>query len=64
MRLYDLRHINASLMLKYGVSAKVASSRLGHSNIAITLDLYLHVYSEVESEAASKIDTGIFQKVN
>lgn len=63
IRFHDLRHTNASLMLKYGVPAKVASSRLGHSGIGITLDLYSHIYTEVENEAANKINSGIFGKV-
>ncbi|OPY55788.1 MAG: putative prophage phiRv2 integrase [Pelotomaculum sp. PtaU1.Bin035] len=64
IRLHDLRHANATLMLKYGVPAKVASTRLGHSSIAITLDLYSHVLSDMQKEVAEKIDTGIFQKLN
>jgi len=47
--------------LKYGVAAKVGSTRLGHSSIGITLDLYSHIYSEVEVEAANKIESGIFK---
>jgi len=61
IRFHDLRHTHASLLLKYGISAKVASTRLGHSSIGITLDLYSHVYNEVEVEAANKIEAGIFQ---
>ncbi|AOT72808.1 tyrosine-type recombinase/integrase [Geosporobacter ferrireducens] len=61
IRFHDLRHTHASLLLKYGVAAKVASTRLGHSSIGITLDLYSHVYNEVEEEAANRIETGIFQ---
>jgi len=64
IRLHDLRHSNATLMLKYGVQPKVASSRLGHSSIAITLDLYSHVLSGMQKEVAEKIDMGIFQKLN
>lgn len=63
IRLHDLRHSNATLMLKYGVQPKVASNRLGHSSIAITLDLYSHVLSGMQKEVAEKIDMGIFQKV-
>ena len=62
IRFHDLRHTHASLLLKYGVSAKVASRRLGHSSIGITMDLYSHVYNEVEVEATNKIEIGIFQK--
>lgn len=60
IRFHDLRHTNASLLLKYGIAAKVASTRLGHSSIGITLDLYSHIYNEVEIEAANKIERGIF----
>jgi len=61
IRLHDLRHSNATLMLKYGVAAKVASQRLGHSSIGITLDLYSHVMSDMQKDAADKIDAGLFQ---
>ncbi|MBF8982142.1 tyrosine-type recombinase/integrase [Lutibacter sp. B2] len=61
IRCHDLRHTHVSLLLKYGVAAKVASTRLGHSSIGITLDLYSHIYSEVEVEAANKIESGIFK---
>lgn len=64
IRLHDLRHSNATLMLKYGVQPKVASSRLGHSTISITLDLYSHVLGEMQKEVAQKFDTEIFQKMN
>jgi len=60
-RLHDLRHSNATLMLKHGVPAKVASQRLGHSGIGITLDLYSHVLSDMQKDAAERIDMGIFQ---
>ena len=38
IRLHDLRHTHATLMLKAGVHPKVVSKRLGHSSIRITLD--------------------------
>jgi len=41
--LHDVRHAYATLALKAGVRAKVVSERLGHSSIAITLDLYSDV---------------------
>ena len=40
LRLHDLRHTHASLMLAEGVDLKIVSERLGHSNIGITGDLY------------------------
>lgn len=60
VRFHDLRHINATLMLKNKIPAKVASERLGHSSIGITLDLYSHVLSEMQQEAVDKLDDVIF----
>ncbi len=58
IRLHDLRHSNATLMLKYGIPAKIASDILGHSKIAITLDLYSHsrTLDDLQKQAAEKID--------
>jgi integrase len=56
VRLHDLRHTHASLMLKAGVHAKVVSERLGHANIAITLDTYSHVLPGLQEAAAEKFD--------
>jgi integrase len=50
-------------MLQYNVPAKVASQRLGHSSIGITLDLYSHVMGDLQTQAANKIDEGIFKKL-
>ncbi|ABB16028.1 site-specific integrase [Carboxydothermus hydrogenoformans] len=62
IRLHDLRHTNATLMLKSNIPAKIASSRLGHSTVAITLDLYSHVLTDMDEEVANKIDDIIYQK--
>ena len=43
IRVHDLRHTHATLMLKAGVHPKVVSERLGHANVLITLDTYSHV---------------------
>jgi len=43
IRFHDLRHAHATHMLSAGVHPKVASERLGHSKVGITLDLYSHV---------------------
>jgi integrase len=52
VRLHDLRHGAASLMLAAGVPAKVVQETLGHSTIGLTLDTYTSVYTEVAAEAA------------
>lgn len=64
IRLHDLRHTNATLMLQYGVPAKIASERLGHSGIAITLDTYSHVSPEMQSDASRKLEQGVFDKID
>lgn len=56
IRVHDLRHTSATLLLQAGVHPKIVSERLGHSNIGITLDLYSHVTPKMDQEAASKLD--------
>ena len=41
--LHDLRHTHATLLLKAGVPVKVVSERLGHANVAFTMNVYQHV---------------------
>ena len=56
VRLHDLRHAHATLMLKDGIHPKVVSERLGHSTISITLDIYSHVLPGLQEEAAKRFD--------
>lgn len=60
IRLHDVRHTYATLALKAGVHAKVVSERLGHSSIAITLDLYSHVTPGMARGAADLVASEIF----
>jgi integrase len=59
VRLHDLRHSHATHMLAAGVHPKVASERLGHSKVGITLDLYSHVLPGMQNEAVSRVDAVI-----
>jgi integrase len=43
IRLHDLRHTAATLMLLAGVPVHVVSQRLGHSSTSVTMDTYAHV---------------------
>ena len=43
-------------MLSRGVHPKVASEMLGHSTVAITLDLYSHVTPTIQRDAADAVD--------
>jgi len=56
IRLHDLRHTHATLMLKAGIHPKIVSERLGHSNIGITLDTYSHVLPGLQEAAAERFD--------
>jgi integrase len=56
IRFHDLRHAHATHMLSAGVHPKVASERLGHSKVGITLDLYSHVLPGMQEDAAARVD--------
>jgi integrase len=56
VRFHDLRHTSATLLLSQGVHAKIVSEMLGHSNIAITMDLYSHVTPTMQADAAAKME--------
>jgi integrase len=56
IRFHDLRHTAATLMLSRGIHPKVVSEMLGHSQIAITLDLYSHVTPTMQRDAAQLMD--------
>jgi integrase len=59
IRFHDLRHAHATHLLCAGVHPKVASERLGHSKIGITLDLYSHVLPGMEADAAERVDAAL-----
>jgi len=53
IRLHDLRHLYASLLLKAGVPVHVVAHRLGHADPSITLRVYAHVLDDQASQAAT-----------
>lgn len=55
VRLHDLRHTAATLLLQAGTNPKIVSERLGHSTVGITLNLYSHVTPDMQQEAAAKL---------
>lgn len=54
---HDLRHTYATLLLENGVNIKIISERLGHSRVAITLDIYSHVSENMQIEAVKAMDS-------
>jgi len=59
IRLHDLRHYNAVIMLKYGISDKVSAERLGHSDVSTLRGVYQHVLEEMDQSAASMINNSL-----
>ncbi len=44
MRIHDLRHTHAALLIAEGAHPKVIQTRLGHTSITTTLDTYGHIF--------------------
>ena len=59
IRFYDLRHSCASLLLAQGVHPRTVMEILGHSNIAVTMNTYSHVFESVHVEAAAAMDRAL-----
>jgi integrase len=56
IRVHDLRHSHASLLLASGVNPKLVQERLGHASITLTLDTYSHVIPSLQEEVAKRLD--------
>jgi integrase len=56
IRFHDLRHTCATLLLAGGVSPRMVMEILGHSQIAVTMNIYGHVLPAMQQEAASRMD--------
>jgi integrase len=62
VRLHDLRHTAASVLLAQGVPARVVMEILGHSQISVTLNTYAHVAPEIASDAANRIEGALWDE--
>lgn len=60
MRLHDLRHTYASLLIANGESLKYVQEMLGHTSIKVTADVYGHLLKETNAEAARRLDRAVF----
>ncbi len=56
IRVHDLRHGMATQWLSKGINPRVVSERLGHSNVAFTLQVYGHVLPHDEAIAAQEME--------
>lgn len=56
IRFHDQRHTHATILLKLGEHIKIVSERLGHSNSAMTMNVYSHVTKDMQEQAARKFE--------
>lgn len=56
LRMHDLRHTAASLMISSGASIKAIQRQLEHASAAMTLDLYGHLYDDDLEALADALD--------
>ncbi len=55
-RFHDLRHTHAALLIAANTHPKLLQSRLGHSSIKTTLDIYGHLYEPLDEVAADRLE--------
>jgi integrase len=63
IRLHDLRHTHGTLLIKDLVPVKVVSERLGHANIAFTIETYQHVLPGMQRDAARTFEALVTSKL-
>jgi len=56
IRIHDLRHTYASLLIQGGESLAYVRDQLGHQSIKMTVDIYGHLAPEGNKEAVDKLD--------
>ncbi|MCC0662643.1 site-specific integrase [Clostridioides sp. ZZV15-6597] len=61
IKIHELRHTNASLLLLAGTNIKIISERLGHTDIKITMNRYSHILDEMDKEASENISNVLFK---
>ena len=59
VRFHDLRHTFATMSLEHGMDVKTLSTIIGHVSAKTTLNIYTHITSEMQENAAASIDRGI-----
>lgn len=57
IRLHDLRHSHASLLIELGFAPLLIAERLGHENIETTLNTYSHLYPQKQNEISDKLQS-------
>lgn len=57
IRIHDLRHSHASLLIELGYSPLLIAERLGHESVQTTLCTYSHLYPSKQSELVNALDS-------
>lgn len=57
IRVHDLRHSHASLLIEMGFNILMVSQRLGHEKVETTWRTYAHLYPDKEKMLAAQLDT-------
>ena len=56
IRVHDIRHSHASLLVEMGFSPLLIAERLGHEKVQTTMDTYSHLYPNKQVEVARQLD--------
>lgn len=56
IRIHDLRHSHASLLVELGFQPLAIAERLGHEKIETTLNTYSHLYPNKQAELANRLE--------
>ncbi len=56
IKIHELRHSHASLLIELGFSPILIAERLGHEKVETTLNTYSHLYPSKHEEVASKLN--------
>jgi len=59
IRIHDLRHTFASMLLQNGESLVYVKDQLGHSSIQITVDIYGHLVPGANRQAVARLDDDV-----
>lgn len=59
IRVHDLRHTTATVLLKAGVHPKQVQELLGYSTVGLTLNTYIHLTAGLSAEAARTMDRAL-----
>lgn len=61
LRIHDLRHTAASLLVASGANVKAVQRHLGHASASMTLDRYSHLFTDDLEALADRLDTAIWK---